>query len=596
MTAFEKTGSPALLVYNKTKQAVISLDNEQALLDKMQQKKSLDGFIQKWFINADGSIKSAFHTYEEIDDFESKIEQHLQVLIERKIKQLGITSAQGSFDSSTQLACPYRGLEAFDSEHENLFFGRTKEIHEIIEALLKQAADNRAFLLILGSSGSGKSSLIRAGVIPMLTRPGVVENIIEWRQAVVRPTDSDQGVCHALLKGLVQSQALPELLEINPNLDELAISIQQNPETLNVLIRQILTKAADDLINAESTAGKPGDPRQARLLLLIDQFEELFTADTISDEDRQTFLVLIDTLARGGVVWLMTTLRSDFYSRITSEETLTRLKEGHGQYDLMPPKATQVAQMIRQPALFGGLIFEEDPITGVRLDEVLLDSASHNPNALPLFSFTLEALYNQKTDNGKMTFAAYRALGGMEGALAKRAEGTFNQLDKVVQKSLPFIIAQLVQVGGKERDNATRKRCVYDPQQWSDENQQLIKAFVDARLFVSDLSTQNQVAVTVAHEALIQHWPRLCDWVSENRTALQTQRHISTGTKEWLNGKEDDSFLFTGNRLIEVSSWFNKYVNRLSPQEKDFVQRSITLRNQKAQKKKARQELELKQA
>ncbi len=593
MNAYEKNGTPSLLVYNNTKQAVISLEDEQLLLDKMAQKKSLNQFIKKWFFNTDGSIKSAFHTYEEIDDFESKIEQHLQVLIENKVKQWGLTTAQADFDSSTQLTCPYRGLEAFHAEHQNLFFGRTREIHEIIEALLKQAADNRAFLLILGASGSGKSSLLRAGVIPMLTRTGVVDNIIHWRQALMRPADSEHGACYALVEALVHSGSLPELGEYYPNLNELARSIEHSPDILNVVIQRILTKATDDLLNCEP---KSTAPRQARLLLLVDQFEELFTAEHINDEDRQNFLNLIDTLARGGVVWIMTTLRSDFYGRVAAQETLTRLKEGHGQYDLLPPKPTQIAQMIRQPALFGGLLFEQDTTTGVRLDEVLLDSATSNPNALPLLSFTLEALYKEKTKNAKMTFAAYRALGGLEGALAKRAESTFNQLDESTQAALPHVLAQLVQVGVTEQDNATRRRCVYDPKQWSQNSKLLVAAFVDARLFVSQASSQTLVAVTIAHEALTQHWPRLRDWVKENYAALQIQRHITTATSQWQQGEKDASFLITGNRLSEVDDWIKNYVNRLNEHEAEFVQLSIALRAQQVSTQKEREQRELNQA
>lgn len=227
---------------------------------------------------------------------------------------------------------------------------------------------------------------------------------------------------------------------------------------------------------------------------------------------------------------------------------------------------------------------------------MLLDSAGNNPSALPLLSFTLEALYHQRTANGKLTFAAYRAFGGLEGALAKKAEDTFNQLNEAVQHTLPQLMAHLVQVGTRRKDIASRKRCIYDPGQWPQESQKLVEAFIAARLFVSETSVQGHTMISVAHEALIEFWPRLAAWVEENRDSLQLQQRIASGTKEWLHGDKDQSFLFTGNRLSEVTRWFGKYANHLNEKESEFVQCSITQRNQKRQAKKERQARELKQA
>ena len=181
-------------------------------------------------------------------------------------------------------------------------------------------------------------------------------------------------------------------------------------------------------------------------MLVVDQMEEIFTQQNVSADTRQAFMATLDALARSGFVWVIATLRSDFYPRCAELERLTNLKEGAGQYDLRPPTAGEIGQMIRLPARAAGLRFEEDATSTEQLDDVLRETAIGHPEVLPLLEFTLEELYQQRTDDGVLTFDAYHQLGGIEGSLAKRAETVFASLPDKVQDALPRVLDDLVAI------------------------------------------------------------------------------------------------------------------------------------------------------
>ena len=188
VASFRENGKPHLLVYRKTATPSVSLDDEAALMDRIAQKKKLDEFVARWFHDTeDGSLVAAFHPFETPSEFEQLAEHHLHRLIDRLLPK-----SQGTEEVSRAVwrkGSPFRGLQTFDYEHAPIFFGRTKAIGDVLKALRQQANDGRAFVLILGMSGGGKSSLARAGVMPMLTQPGVIEGVGLWRRAVFRPSD-----------------------------------------------------------------------------------------------------------------------------------------------------------------------------------------------------------------------------------------------------------------------------------------------------------------------------------------------------------------------------------------------------------------------
>ena len=560
---FRKTGKPDLLVYRKTAPPSVRLDDEKELLDRLSQKKKLDTFVDKWFHDkAEGTLVAAFHTFEAPSDFEEVVENHLRRLIDRQIPASMASTSEAR--AVWKKGSPFRGLEAFEFEHAPVFFGRTKAVSDILQALRDQSADDRSFVLVLGMSGGGKSSVVRAGVLPMLTKPGVIEGVDLWRRAVFRPTDVRGDLFAGLAKALLREEALPELDSDGTGPEELAQILRESPQAVTSIIKGALAreKKAD------------GSATNARLALVVDQMEEMYTQEEISQEQREAFVDVLDALARCGRVSVIGTLRSDFYQAVCKLPKLVALKEGDGQYDLMAPTASEMGQMIRLPTRAAGLRFEEDPKSSERLDDMLRDAAAEHPEVLPLLQFTLEELYQRRTEDGMLTLATYRELGGVEGSLAKRAEKVFKDLPDDVEAELPKVLNALVSIERDGFEQIGRKRAA-----WSDattgKSRELVETFVKNRLFVTELADDGSAVVTVAHEALLWHWPRVQEWVAQNRENLRIRSRIARAAERWIaEDRASDLLLPSGKPLVEAESLREQDL-QLTDAEAGFINSSV---------------------
>ncbi len=570
IAGFRKNGKPDLLVYRKTAPPSVRLDDEKELLERLRQKKKLDDFVARWFHDqAEGTIIAAFHAFESPGDFEEVLEGHLRRLVERKLPDALV--AAGEVPAVWKKGSPFRGLEAFEFEHAPVFFGRTKAVSDILQALRTQAADRRAFVLILGMSGGGKSSAVRAGVLPMLTQPGVIEGVGLWRRAVFRPGDAPGDLFTGLAAALLREHGLSSLDAEGEGPAALARVLRESPHSAVQLIKAALDREAAGAGTAKSGAGRT----DARLALVIDQMEELFTQDGIGARERKAFAATLDALARSGRVWVVATLRSDFYPRLTELPVIGALKEGAGQYDLMPPVASEIGQMIRLPTRAAGLRFEEDPATSERLDDMLRDAASERPEILPLLQFTLEELYQRRTANGTLTLEAYRALGGVEGSLAQRAETVFQELAPAVQAALPTVLNSLVSIEQDGHDTVGRKRAPWKIAT-NPEVRELLETFVAARLFVTELAEDGSVVVTVAHEALLWHWPRVQEWLEQNRQNLRVRSRVSSAALRWAGENRPADLLLPRGQPLGEAEMLVQQEMQLNPTEMEFVQASIT--------------------
>lgn len=559
---FRRNGKPDLLVYRRTAPPSVRLDDEKHLLERLAQKKKLDEFVDKWFHDrAEGTLTAAFHPFESPSDFEILLETHLRRLIDRQLPRSAPSTSEAR--AVWKRGSPFRGLAAFEFEHAPVFFGRTRAVSDILHALRERAVDGRSFVLILGMSGGGKSSVVRAGVLPMLTRPGVIEGVDFWRRAVFRPTDVRGDIFSGLAKSLLREDALPSLDSDGTGPEELAQVLRESPQAATAMIRNALAREC-------VASGKSN----GRLALVIDQMEEMFTQEEILPEHREAFVDVLDSFARSRRVWVICTLRSDFYPRLANLPKLAALKEGAGQYDLMPPTASEIGQMIRLPTRAAGLRFEEDSASSESLDDKLRDAAAEHPEILPLLQFTLEELYQRRTDDGLLTLAAYRELGGVEGSLAQRAETIFKDLPDKVQAELPKILNALVSIEQDGHETIGRKRAP-----WSDlstaESRTLIDTFVENRLFVTELADDGSAVVTVAHEALLWYWPRVMDWVAQNRENLRIRARIVAAAQRWAaESKPTDLLLPPGKPLVEAESLLEHGIE-LHRDESAFINASI---------------------
>src|SRR4029079_7543484 len=202
---------------------------------------------------------------------------------------------------------------------------------------------------------------------------------------------------------------------------------------------------------------------------------------------------------------------------------------------------------------------------------MLRDAAVARPEILPLLQFTLEELYQRRTEDGLLTLKAYHELGGVEGSLAQRAEAVFKQLPDDVQAELPKVLNALVSIQHDGHETVGRKRAP-----WSDrfagKSRVLIDAFVENRLFVTELADDGSAVVTVAHEALLWHWPRVTDWVAQNRESLRIRGRIDAAAQRWeAENRPPDLLLPSGKPLIEGESLLEHGIE-LHQDETSFIQ------------------------
>jgi WD40 repeat protein len=549
--SFLQRGLPDLLVYRKTAPPVVAIHKEDELFARLQQKRALDAFVDRWFGNAQSGFKAAFHAFESPDEFERLLLTHLRRSLVDKIGAIAHQET-GVAVATWHRGTPFRGLQAFDFEHSEIFFGRTQAIGQLRDKLIRQAGRGTPFVLIVSMSGGGKSSLMRAGLLPTLTQPGIVEGIGLWRWGTFRPRDAAHDILLSLSRAILSSTALPELGELGFSEVELAALLRQAPERAVQPIRAILSRAGQEVQKAENLRQAPG----VRLVLGIDQLEEVFQtgSSSISADQSHLFVKAVDALVRSGDVWVVATMRSDMYGRLADFPEFLALKEGDGQFDLPSPALHEIEQMIVYPARVAGLQFETNPETSISLDRVLLESAMRDARALPLLEFTLDELYKGRSGD-ILTFEAYRRLGGLEGAIASRAEEVFQALPADVQGEFPHIAKGIVAVQDDHDLTTTSIRTLTTVLEKNHKSREFIRKFVDARLLVTDRQPNGQTTIGLAHEALLRHWPRLTNWIDQNREWLRIRGRVEKVAERWeAEHRSSDLLLAPGKPLAEAEA------------------------------------------
>lgn len=574
--SYRQRGTPDLLVYRKTSEAMASLKSKDVLMAQVDQKDALDKFIDRWFGNPTEGFRAAFHNFGSADEFERLLEAHLRRFLEEHVGttvDLGTGPRRAIWHRGT----PFRGLKPFDVEHAQVFYGRTKAIGDLKTQLTRQAAKGPAFLLVIGMSGSGKSSLVRAGLVPTMTVPGVVEGIGLWRWGIVRPNDAPEGL-HAMLGlALHQPTALPGLAEMGLSAPQLGQLLESQPQLVVDPIGAALKNLARQVAADEKLASVP----TPKILLVIDQLEEVFAQGQYTDGQLRNFAHAVSVLAQSGHVWFVATLRSDYFSQLCRVPEWVGLKAGDGQYDLLPPSISEIEQMIQFPARAAGIAFEIDPQSRIGLDKALLESAAKSPESLPLLEFTLDELYKRRKDD-VLTFDAYRQLGGLEGAIAQRAEEVLHGLPAEVQQELPHLFRACVTVSPAADHAVSAIRVPFRLAAATPRSRTLVEAFVEARLLVTDKDSQGTQTIGLAHEALLRHWPRLTNWLTENREFFRIRSQVAVAAETWHgSGRSSDYLLAAGKPLFDGESLLESR-DQLAPLILEYVQQSSAAARRKS--------------
>ena len=460
---------------------------------------------------------------------------------------------------------PYVGLTAFDGRHAEVFFGRSRMIAELLTALRRQIDSQRRFVLLVGASGSGKTSLLRAGAIPLLQQDGGFDGLQSLAVAYC-----DLAGCHGgdVLLQLAASLSTWSLqqrpLFMPQSAADLAERLRQRPELASAAIADAFLK-----MPSRTLAERP----HAHLLLVIDHGEALVAAPGIDQAERAALSRVLTRLCESPHVAVTVIARSDFYPRlIEAMPAIVELKAGDGHVDVLTPRPGEIAQIIRAPAMLAGLVFEEEAETSARLDDTLRDAALEHVDALPLLQHALHTLYERKTASGELTFRGYREIGGLIGALAHRAEEVFASLPVLAQNSLNRVLALLVVIQ-PDNESVSAQRAFWSALD-DDPARMLAETFVRARLFVGELRHGRPV-FGVAHEALLRQWPRAREWTQDNRRVLQARARLRRATARWVEeGRSADYLLNPGQPLIEAREAAKRAASALDGDERDFLRAS----------------------
>ena len=418
--------------------------------------------------------------------------------------------------------CPYRGLEPFREEDASFFLGRERFIDELVRKVQHQV-HARSPVAVVGRSGSGKSSLVYAGLLPCLRR---AQDRV-WGILTLRPGDAPLA---ALAVALAPPRPGLDLIQRRRRLNANAEALGRGQISVAELVSDILER----------------DVGTDRLLIYVDQWEELYT-QTVGpnrnvgedSSDRHRFVELLLDAAETAPATLVLSLRSDFYDALLGQK---RLAAAIHQVNLLAMERHELEWAIIGPAQQVGLTFQEG------LVDRLLDDIGDEPGSLPLLEHALKELWERRRGD-LLTFAAYAEIGGVQGAIAERARREYEALDIRQQAVARRLFLSLVTPGEGREDTRARVVLPDDP-----DLEAVVRRFADrkARLLVTgEDEALGQRTVEVSHEALIQRWDQLREWIKANRDVLRTRERVRTRMKAWQEDKKPDDRLLARGREVE---------------------------------------------
>ncbi|MEM8903630.1 MAG: BTAD domain-containing putative transcriptional regulator, partial [Actinomycetota bacterium] len=450
--------------------------------------------------------------------------------------------------STSELANPYVGLRAFDDGDTDRFFGRDRLRDEIVGRFAGAGVAARC-VVVVGPSGSGKSSVARAAVLPAL-RDGAAPGSSAWFATTMIPgADPYEALEAALLR-----------IAVNPP-SSLLDQLRDGPRGVLRGIRRCLPSDAD------------------HLLLFIDQFEELFVAaGAHADDFLDALAVAIDDPA--SPLRLLATLRADYYDRPLGHVTFAPILSA-GAVDVTPLAADELERAIVEPATAAGVDFEAGLVARLAAEAVA------QPAPLPLLQYALSELFDRRTGSTRLTLAAHDEIGGLSGALAARSEALFLAAGPEERVAIRRVFGRLVDPGAGSAD--LRRRVPLADLGDDPTTVGVIEAFAAARLLTLDRDpVSREPTVEVAHEALLREWPRLVSWLAEDRDVLRRVDAIARAATEWDDGGRSEADLYRGERLAGAVEASSDDRTRLRDVDADFLAASEAAASDRARSEERR--------
>ncbi|MCC3573341.1 MAG: PD40 domain-containing protein [Microcoleus sp. PH2017_40_RAT_O_B] len=443
-------------------------------------------------------------------------------------------------------------MSAFREEDKDVFFGRENFVQQLVDAVLE-----KPLVTVLGDSGSGKSSVVYAGLFPLLRKKG------NWLIDSFRTGNENKSPFFNLASVLIpRLESQMSYVDQKKEASKLAIELQTGSFQLSDVISDILQKNQCD-----------------RILLFADQFEELYTRCE-NQEEQHSFLnqILQAVNQSNNKFHCVITLRADFLGKALSYRPFADALQ-NADLKLGPMNRAELKKVIEKPSQAKGVEIESG------LTERILNAVEGKPGNLPLLEFALEKLWKQP--QGMFSIEAYEAIGGVENALAEDAEKAYNNLTEEEKQKAQQIFIQLIYPGeGIEHTRRLATRAEVGEDNWN-----VVTTFANRRLIVtgiqevekkSDSSFQSpssefverEETVELIHEALIQKWERLQKWIDGDREFRTWQERMRVYMSPWIINKKDKGYILQGVPLTEAKTWRDDRENYLSPDEREYIDES----------------------
>ena len=550
--ANQKSGTPSILAYIKNAPITEAISKFTQTIDFEEigkQQKEAQRFIREKFYDPETKTTyGAYHMFEESTSFEQKLTEHLRFLI---IKEIGHEVLPVEWEGN-----PYVGLRSFSYEENAIFYGRRHTINKIEEELSHFLPDKTPSLFILGESGSGKSSLVRAGLLPDIIEFGWIENA-KWKWFDLMPNQ---------FRGDVYNGISAKLVEAFPILKEKSIG--------NDLI-------SGKEINFDHLSDILPDNKSESVLLFIDQFEEIFTDPLITEEERVKTFHLLNGIASIKKVWLILTMRNDFYHKFISYPVLSELRNKSIIYDLPKILHSELQEIVDEPAKKAGLKWEIND-RGTPLNKTIIHDINSGIDDLPLVEFALSELYNLRGEDNVLTYKAYEEIGKIDGAVVKYVDNFYNTLSEDEKVIFYRILSALITPSIESKDSYVRKTALLNDLQKSEQHKHLIDRLIDKHILVSGKDATGNATVFIVHEILISSWQVIQNWVKQEKGLIETNNHYENLAKYWVDHGKSKNDLLNKKKTIKESEYFLfEWEGNCSKNVLDFLYSSIKKRIRK---------------
>lgn len=543
------TKQPKILVYVKDIEPQF-VGTSSYIKELLEQKDKLDSFIEEKFKDRETGTNYAYWQFNKQQTFEERLRVHLTRLIK---EQIGSDVLVREWEGN-----PYVGLRSYTMDESSIFCGRKGLIYDIVGKLLANSEDGeKPTLFVLGESGSGKSSLIKAGVLPQLVETSSKGK--SFGVEILTPSS---------LRGHIYNGLVDLVLKYFPSLkgNPVASDLQNRiPDNYDF-------KYLRHALSQDETMQVP--------IVFIDQFEELFTDNLITDEERKHCLHLLRGLCETRQIIMVFSMRNDFYSRFTSYPELGLLKSLSLVVDIPNVSASDIAEIVEEPARKVNKRWERDE-KGISLSKKIIEEAVRL-QSLPLIEFALSELYRECTEADELTFEAYSRIGCLKGAVVQYADKFFSSLSPQEQDAFKGVLGAVITVSNDRDVLFVRKTSIRTNVEKTEIQKAVIQKLIDAHLFISGKDSEGNPTISFVHEILLSSWGILKDWCQEHKDFLTQNDHYEKLARYWKsNGSQKKDLIQERSALLEAEYFMFHHETDLQPDTYNYLNKSLVMQRRK---------------